>query len=100
MRNFIDEAIVHGVLIASFSVYGYLRSFSFAVVVGIVSVLLIHYRRDFLPERKQDVPHDTTKFEFEFEQLKERVNQLNALIAFKQGIAGRQAPQGVAPVVR
>jgi len=100
-----DEAIVHGCLILALCAYGFLRAFNFAVVFGIVAILLIHYRRDFLPERKAPAglkPGDL-RFEFEFDQLKEKVNQLSALIAFKTGMAGRAAPgapQGVQPGAR
>jgi len=99
-----DEAIVHGCLILALCVYGFLRGFNFAVVFGIVAVLLIHYRRDFLPERKQTAGTQVgdARFDFEFNQLKEKVNQLSALIAFKTGLAGRTpgAPQGVQPGAR
>jgi len=99
-----DEAIVHGCIIVALCVAGFMRGFNIAITGGIVAILIVHYRRDYLPHKSslnsKDIGFD--RLAFDVEQLKEKVTQLNALIAFKTGLAGRTpgAPQGVQPTAR
>jgi hypothetical protein len=97
MRAFTDEVIVHGCVLIALSVAGFMRSFNVAVVGGIIATLLIHYRRDFLPERREPAKTDVNlaQVKMDIEMLQEKVSQLNALIAFKAGLAGRKPGEQV-----
>ena len=94
----VDEVIVHGCLIVALCVSGFMRGFDFAIVGGILGILLIHYRTDLLPRKpvdsKQDIP---ATIEFEMEKMKEKLNQLNAILAFRGAASKPKQPEAQAP---
>ena len=89
--------IVHLVILACLLLSGMVRGFTFPVVLGILGLLLVHYRFDFKFMRDRDVKLPGLQGfagADDLEKLQEKVNQLSTVVALKLGTMKRPAGIG------
>jgi len=91
----IHESVVHLILLLCFLVAGFIQGFSFPHIVGILGVMAFHYRHDFRKAQEPPASRSVTETQvWQYEELKEKISQLNALIALKTGLRPRAQEPG------
>lgn len=77
------EYVVHGLILACLLLSGIRTGFNVAIVLGILGLVGIYHRADFLPAKPDTNLAQKWPHEQEFEDLKNKVSKLAATIAFR-----------------